>query len=130
MAVDLGESPAAVFSVDIPRGLFRTGTNNVIAVEVHQQEANPNAEAESDNLFDMEMSFQRNLGVLPSSRLTIARGTGNVLVTWTGGTNFTLYATTNLASPWVPLAPNVGNNGYRTTPPAGSQQFFKTVYEP
>ncbi len=116
------------FTIDIPRGLFRVG-NNVIAVEVHQQEANPNTEPESDNAFDMELSFLRDLGVLPTSRLTIARGTGNVLVTWTGGTNFVLDATTNLATgPWVRIPPNVGNNGLRTN--TTSQQFFRTRYAP
>jgi hypothetical protein len=117
------------FTVEVPRGLFRVGTNNVVAVEVHQQEGNPSTEAESDNLFDMELSFQRDIAIIPVSRLTITRGTGNVLVTWTGGTNFMVEATTNLSTgPWLPITPNVGNNGYRTTPTAGQQQFFRAHY--
>jgi hypothetical protein len=114
------------FAMEIPRGWFRVGSSNFIAVEVHQSEGNPTTEAESDNSFDMELSFQHDISFIPQLTITRVAGTGtpSVIVRWNGATEMELERAPTIDGPWTEIPANAGANAYRTA--TTNQYFFRS----
>jgi hypothetical protein len=108
----------------VPRSLMQSGTN-VIAVEVHQTTLNS-----SDLSFDLEL-----LGYPGTTLPTVAAvtATGQREISWPmWASGYSVYATTNLASPWVRLTDSVTatNGTWRMSLPQGAGTGFYRLGNP
>jgi hypothetical protein len=93
--------------------LLNPGTNNVLAVELHQF---GDEQLNNDNIFDASLTLRYpRTPIVPN--LNIARAGSQLTITWQG-TGFALETATNVFGPtWQRLT--TSNNRYQTTLPAG-----------
>jgi len=110
---------------EVPVGhLLTVGTNNLLAVELHQvaDEAQNN-----DMIFDasVTLTYPRSV-IIPE--LQVARSANNLVLTWQG-TGFALETATNIFAPTWQRVPTT-NNRYPTTVPAGRVQRFYRLVNP
>lgn len=125
----LAAMPAYKNQIFYPKDLPVAGSSpqtNLVAVEVHLS-----AVTNATMGFDMELIGSGNL--LPMPSLSIAQSNDNLQISWpltNGGSDFTLYTTTNLAAgdSWSKVAETAQTNGDQiviTQPPSTNTTFFR-----
>jgi hypothetical protein len=109
---------------NIPTTLFNIGANNVIAVEVHQEEADP-AGLDGDTAFDLELSLSyRRTPAVPD--LNVRKSGSNFVFTWTSSGYF-LESSTNISGPtWTRVTSNPGQTNFTTgVPSVRTNRFYR-----
>jgi hypothetical protein len=121
-------------SAQVPGSLLRIGSDNVLAVRVHNW--SDEGFTENDSAFDMELSMSyRRTPEIPNLNITRTYTTNlqgvitatNIVVTWVG-TGWVLQHSTNGVASWGNLSTSVvqGTNRYQTTlATQGPRRFYR-----
>lgn len=114
---------------NVPASVLRVGSSNIMAVEVHQEEADLGGLGR-DAAFDAELaiSYQRT-PVIPALTVTRTRtqSATNAIVTWVGA-GWQLQHATSPTGTWANITASViqGTNRYQTPVPAqGPRRFYR-----